>query len=197
VDVNVPLEARKEMDKAQEALANKKTTEGIFHLQKALAISPEFFEAQSLLGSTYLDEGRLDEAENVLKQAIKINPKSVSTLITLGELHRRKKKYTDAETILLEALKLDDEAWVGQYTLGRVYWEQNEIVKAGHRVGRTIQLQPDFAEAHLLGGNVFVKLRMAENAIVEYEEYLRLAPRSSQSKQIRELIEKLKKSSAK
>jgi len=194
VDVNVPPEARKEMGKAQEALANKKTAEGIVHLQKALAIFPEFFDAQMLLGSTYMDDGRLGESHDVLSRAVKINPKSVVAFVSLGELHRRQRKYDDAEKVLLEALGIEDESWVGHYTLGRVYWETNQIVKAGRQIGRTIQLQPDFAEAHLLGGNIFVRLGMAENAIVEYEEYLRLAPGGQQASPTRELVQKLRKS---
>jgi tetratricopeptide (TPR) repeat protein len=194
VDVRVPPEAQKEMEKAQEALANKKTADGIVHLQKALAIFPEFFDAQLLLGSTYMNEGRLGESDDVLSRAVKSNPKSVVAFVSLGELHRRRRKYDDAEKVLLEALRLEDESWVGHYTLGRVYWETNQIVKAGRQIGRAIQLEPDFAEAHLLGGNIFVRVGMAENAIVEYEEYLRLAPGGQQASQTRELVQKLRKS---
>jgi hypothetical protein len=34
---------------------------------------------------------------------------------------------------------------------------------------------------------------MAENALIEYEEYLRLAPQGTHAPQIRELIQKLRK----
>jgi Tfp pilus assembly protein PilF len=194
INSNIPEKVSKEMDKAREALAKRKTEEGILHLEKAVSVFPEFLDAQILLGSTYMDAGQLVKAQDAFQMALKINPKSVSAMVSLGELYRRQKNYSKAEQLLLEALKQEEEAWVGHYTLGRVYWDTNEIVKAGRQIGRTIQLNPHFAEAHLLGGNVFIRMGMAENAIVEYEEYLRLAPQGQLAPQTQQLIQKLKKS---
>lgn len=192
VDANVPEKASKEMERAREALAKKKVEEGILHLEKAVGVFPNFLEAQILLGSTYMDAGQLSKAEDAFRTALKIDRKSVSALVSLGELLRRQKDYSNAEQMLLEALKHDETAWVGHYTLGRVYWETNEIVKGGRAIGRTIQLNPEFAEAHLLGGNVFIRLGMTANAIVEYEEYLRLAPQGPLAPQTQQLIQKLR-----
>ncbi len=194
VDANVPEKASKEMERAREALAKKKMEEGILHLEKAVSVFPKFLEAQILLGSTYMDAGQLSKAEDALRVALKIDPKSASVMVSLGELFRRQKNYSKAEQMLLEALKYEETAWVGHYTLGRVYWETNEIVKAGREIGRTIQLNSEFAEAHLLGGNIFVRLGMPENAIVEYEEYLRIAPQGQLAPQAQQLIEKLRRS---
>jgi Tfp pilus assembly protein PilF len=194
IDASVPEKARKEMDKAHEALAAKKTEDGILHLQKAINIFPDYFEAKMLLGSTYLDAGQLSKAEDAFLAASKVEPKSTLPLISLGELLRRQKNYPRAQQVLQEALKLDEAAWVGHYTLARVYWENNDIVNAGRQVGRTIQLNPQFAEAHLLGGNVFMRIGMPKNALVEYEEYLRLAPNGAMAANTKELVQKLRNS---
>lgn len=194
VNASIPEKARKEMDKAHEALADKKTDEGILHLEKAVSFFPEFFDAQMLLGSTYMELGNLVKAEAAFRMALKTDPKSVDARVSLGEVHRRQKNYPKAEQFLLEALKQDDEAWVAHYTLARVYWETNEIVKAGRQIGRTIQLNPQFAEAHLLGGNVFMKIGMPENALVEYEEYLRLAPNGQAVASTKDLVQKIRRS---
>jgi len=193
IDARVPEKANAEFEKGRAALENKRFEEGIAHLKNALSIFHAYYQAQMLIGTTYLDQQKWDEADAAFHHALEINPKSVPAMVSLAELQRRQKKYSDAEQLLLGALKLEDDAWVAHYTLGRVYWEINEIVKAGRQVGRTIQLQPDFADAHLLGGNVFVRLGMAENALIEYEEYLRLAPQGTHAPQIRELIQKLRK----
>jgi tetratricopeptide (TPR) repeat protein len=194
IKANIPEKARKEIQQANAALARKKTEEGILHLEKAVSVFPEFFEAQMLLGSTYMEVGELGKAEAAFRMALKIDPKSVNAMVSLGELHRRQKNYSKAEQVLQEALKLDDEAWVGHYTLARVYWDSNEVIKAGHQIGRTIQLNPQFPEAHLLGGNVFMKLGMSQNALVEYEEYLRLAPDGPLAANAKDLVQKLRKS---
>jgi tetratricopeptide (TPR) repeat protein len=194
INANIPEKARNEMDKAQVALALKKTDEGILHLEKAVSLFPKFLDAQMLLGSTYMELGDVVKAEAGFRMALKTDPKSVDARVSLGEVHRREKNYQEAEQFLLEALKLDDEAWIAHYTLARVYWETNEIVKAGRQIGRTIQLNPNFAEAHLLGGNVFMRIGMPENALVEYEEYLRLAPKGQLVASTKDLVQKIRRS---
>jgi tetratricopeptide (TPR) repeat protein len=194
INANIPEKARKEMDKAQVALAQKKTDEGILYLEKAVSLFPEFLDAHMLLGSTYMELGNLVKAEAAFGMALKTDPKSVDARVSLGEVHRRQKNYPKAEQFLLEALKQDEEAWVAHYTLARVYWETNEIIKTGRQIGRTIQLNPQFAEAHLLGGNVFMKIGMPENALVEYEEYLRLAPNGQPVASTKDLVQKIRRS---
>jgi Tfp pilus assembly protein PilF len=194
IDANIPEKARKEMEKAQAALALKKTDEGIHHLEKAVSLFPGFVDAQMLLGSTYMELGNVAKAEAGFQMALKTDPKSIDARVSLGELHRRGKNYQKAEQFLLEVLKQDDEAWVAHYTLARVYWDNNEIVKAGRQIGRTIQLNPGFAEAHLLGGNVFMRIGRPENALIEYEEYLRLAPNGQLVANTKDLVQKIRKS---
>jgi len=193
IDARIPEKANAEFEKGRAALENKQFEEGIAHLKKALSIFHTYYEAQMLIGTAYMDHQKLDEADQAFHHALEINPKSVPAMVSLAELQRRQKKYSDAEQLLLGALKLEDDAWVAHYTLGRVYWEINGIVKAGRQVGRTIQLAPGFPDAHLLGGNIFMRLGMPQNALVEYKEYLRLAPDGQQAPQTRELVQKLTK----
>jgi hypothetical protein len=55
----------------------------------------------------------------------------------------------------------------------------------------TLQLKPEFAEAHLLAGNVLLKVGQQQRALLEYEEYLKLAPKGEFAPQARELVQKL------
>ena len=94
---------------------------------------------------------------------------------------------------MLNGLKLDDKNWNGHFTLGRLYLDKGEVMKAGPSIGRTLQLKPDFAEAHLLAGNILLKLNQHQRAQVEYQEYVRLAPKGEYAAEVRELIQKLNK----
>jgi len=101
---------------------------------------------------------------------LQIKPHDTDALVYLGELYRRQKKYKDAEKALQEALNLDEKSWQGHFTLGRVYWELGDITKAGPHAGRALQLNPEFAEAHMLAGNIFMRAGLPENALFEYED---------------------------
>lgn len=146
-----------------------------------------------MLGQLYMDISQWEKAEASLREAVRIDPKAVLALTSLGEVYRREKKYEEGQTILEEALKLDNNSWESNFTLGRIHWELKDIAKAGRYVARSIELQPDFPEGHLLAGNIFIRAGLPENAVIEYEEYLRLAPKGEFSEQTKTLVDKLKK----
>jgi tetratricopeptide (TPR) repeat protein len=194
IDARVPMDATSAMEKGNAALAEKKTDAAILHFRKAIEIYPDFFDAHMALGQLYVDTSQWEKAEASFRQALRINPKSVSAMVSLGEVYRRQKKYTEAEKVLEEALKADNGSWETNFTLGRIHWELKDIVKAGKYVARAIELQPNVAEAHLLAGNIFIRAGLPANAVIEYEEYLRLAPNGEFSSQTQTLVEKIKKS---
>ncbi len=193
INARVPADALAALEKGRAAVAEKKTDAAITHLQKATRIYPDYYEAHMMLGQLYMDMNQWEKAEASLKEAVRIDPKAVSALTSLGEVYRREKKYEEAQKILEEALKLDNNSWESNFTLGRIHWEQKDIAKAGRYVARSIELQPNVAEGHLLAGNIFVRAGLIENAVIEYEEYLRLAPKGEFSAQTQALVDKLKR----
>jgi tetratricopeptide (TPR) repeat protein len=139
-----------------------------------------------------LDSRQLDKAESMLRRALKINAKKADIYFALGEVYRLRKEYAEAEKTLLAGLKIDNKSWRGHLVLGRVYWDMDKIVQAGPHVGTALRLKPDLAEGHLLGGDILLRARQPENAIAEFEEYLRLEPNGKYAAKTRELVTKIK-----
>jgi len=193
IDARVPANAREEFERGREALGRKIYSEAIAHFQKAASLYPEFFEAQLLLGTAFMDMRDWQKAEPTIVRALELKPDSASALLALGEVYWREKRHDEAERALLDGLKLDEKNWHGQFTLARLYWEKGDVLKAGPCVGRTLQLKPEFAEGHLLAGNILLKLAQTQRAKIEYEEYLRLAPKGDYAAEARSLIKKLEK----
>jgi tetratricopeptide (TPR) repeat protein len=196
VDVRVPAASREEFVLGRAALARKSYPEAITHLQRAVSGYPQFFEARLLLATAFIDMREWSKAEEVLHSTLELRPDSATTLISLGEVYWRKKRFKEAEETLLAGLKLDDKAWSGYFTLGRLYWDLNDIPRAGAAVGRTLQLKADFAEGHLLAGNILLRLDQQERAVSAYQEYLKLAPKGEFAPQTRALVTKLQKAIA-
>lgn len=193
IDARVPLEAQGEFEKGRGALALKDNKTALSHLERAVTLYPDFYEAQFLLGTTYTTERRLKEAEAALRRAVELKPESAAAVFALGDVYRRERRYDEAQKALEKGFKLEENSWQGYFTQARLYWDVGDIKRAAPAIGRTLQLKPDFAEAHLLAGNILLKLGVPERALIEYEEYLRLSPRGEFSDQTRELIPKLKK----
>jgi Tfp pilus assembly protein PilF len=193
VDARIPAAAREEFSNGRTALARKDYQQAIIHLEKAISGYSSFFDAQLLLGTAFMDLREWNKAEKALLRAVEIKPDNATAIIALGEVYWRQKRNTEAEQTLLDGLKLDDKSWHGHFTLGRLYWDMGEVMKAGGPIGKTLQLKPDLAEAHLLAGNILLRVNQRERALVEYREYLRLAPKGEFVVQVQELVRKVEK----
>lgn len=193
IDARVPPAAREDFNNGRAALSKKNYKEGIALLEKATVEYSNFFEAQLLLGIAHMDLKEWEKAEQSLQRTIEIKPQYAPAKIYLGEVYWRQKRYPDAEQALREGLKLDEKSWHGQFTLGRLYWDMGEVAKAGGPIGMTLQLKPDLAEAHLLAGNILLRVNQRERALVEYREYLKLAPKGEFVPQVQELVRKVEK----
>ncbi len=193
IDARAPADAREELVRGRSALAKKSYEEAVTHLQKAISRYPEFYEAHFLLGTAFVDSRDWAKAESAFQRALQVKGDSSAAVLLLGEVYWRQKRYDEAEKTLLEGLKIDDKSWHGYFTLGRLYWDLGKVAKAAPAVGRTLQLKPDFAEAHLLAGNILLRVEQQERALAEYQEYLRLSPKGEFADQARELVQKLSK----
>lgn len=193
IDARAPAEAREELVRGREALGKRSYPEAIGHLQKAIAAYPSFYEAHLLLGTAFVDEREWKKAEGEFQSALDLKTSSAAATLSLGEVYWRQNRYDEAEKTLLEGLKLNDKSWNGYFTLARLYWDRENIAKAAPAIGHTLQLKPDFAPAHLLAGNILLKVNQQERALTEYREYLRLEPKGEFAVQTRELAEKLSK----
>jgi len=194
IDARVPAATRQDYENGRAALTKSNYKEGIAFLEKAVLGYSNFFEAQLLLGMAFIDLKEWEKAEKALLRAVEIRPQNATAMIYLGEVYWRQKRNADAERVLRDGLKLDQKSWHGHYTLGRLYWDMGEVVKAGGPIGMTLQLKPELAEAHLLAGNILLRVNQRERALIEYREYLRLAPKGEFVGQVQELMRKVEKS---
>ena len=195
-DAGVPAEARREFEKANEVMQKSdqaSLNDAISHLEKAVNIYPKFFAAQLELGTACMDAKQFERAEAALRKASELDKKTPNAHFALGRLYEWQKRYPEAEKVLLEGLKLNEKSWQGHFSLGHVYWDMGDWARAGPHVGRALQLKPDLAEGHLLAGNILLKARQLENALTEFNEYLRLAPQGEFAAQTRGLTEKIKR----
>ena len=209
-DPNAPSEANAEFQKAESALASRTTRgteEAVRHLEKAVAVYPKFLQAELKLGTSYMDLQQWDKAEQALKKTLQIDPKAANAYFALGEVYLRQKKYEQAEKALQDGLAIETHSAQAHLTLARVYWEKVARVKdeaqwrpplekAYQEVKQALELDPNLAAAHLLKGNLYFKVRRAEDALKEFEEYLRLDPNGEFVAPTRELVEKIKKALA-
>ena len=207
IDANVPPAAQKEFDKGLTALAEggkDKTGLAARHFEKAVSVYPKFVEARLRLGTAYMDLAQWDKAEEALLATIAVEPKASNAFFALGEVYLRLNKIADAEKVLVQGLALQDPSYLGHLNLARVYWEQARAIKdlaqakpllekSYEEVKRALALNPSLGGAHLLKGNLLLRVSRTADALVEFGEYLRLEPNGPFAAETRALVDKIKK----
>lgn len=210
IDANVPAAAQKEFDKGVAALSaggKDKTTFAVKCFEKAVSIYPKFVEARLKLGTGYMDLGEWDKAEQALLATIAVDPKAFNAFFALSEIYLRENKISDAETVLTKGLAIQDTSYLGHLNLARVYWEKAREIrdlaqakpaleKSYEEVKHALVLDPDLAGAHLLKGNLLLRVGRANDAMNEFNEYLRLDPNGPFAGETRTLVDKIKKATS-
>jgi len=205
INANVPPAAQKEFDKGVAALAegNKdKIGTAVHYFEKAVSLYPQFVEARLKLGTAYMDLEQWDKAEKALLGTIEVDPKAFNALFALSEIYLRENKFAEAEKVLVQGLAIQDASYLGHLNLARVYWDKARAVKdlaqarpalekAYEEVKRALVLNPDLAGAHLLKGNLLLRVSRAADAVAEFNTYLRLEPNGPFAAETRALIEKI------
>ncbi len=209
IDANVPAAAQKEFDKGVAALAGggkEKIATATRYFEKAVEIYPKFVEARLKLGTAHMDLEQWDKAEPALLATIDVDPRAFNAFFALSEIYLRQNKMEQAEQVLVKGLAIQEASYLGHLNLARVYWEKARAVKdlaqakpalekSYEEVKRALTLNPDLAGAHLLKGNLLLRVSRTADALVEFGEYLRLDPNGPFANETRTLVDKIKKAS--
>lgn len=106
VDLNIPKKAKKEFDKANEAIAQQDWSRARDELMKALAIYPQYADAYNNLGVVY---ARLEDPAHereALQKAISLNDHLASAFVNLGKMEIKAHNFPEAEVQLEKAANI-------------------------------------------------------------------------------------------
>ena len=192
-DLGVPENARREFEKGETALKQRKLDAGISHLHKAIKLYEPFPQAYTLLGTAYLEQKNWKAAETALQKAASLDANASDAYLALGALFNQTKEYSRAETALLRGLEWKPDAPAGHYELAKTYWELGRWQEAAPHARKAVAGMPDVAGPHALLGNILLRERSPQGALHEYQQYLRLDPDGPMAPGVRQMIEKLQK----
>ncbi len=192
--LRVPDEARKEFEKGNRELVEKKNPrKSIGYFEKAAKLFPAFAEAWHRLGTAHMDLGEWKEAQAALEEAIKQEERFPAAHLALGVAYIQQGNFADAEKPLLRGLEINPGAIEGHYELGRVYWALQRYADAEIHARKTVTLRPQFPAGHVLMGNVLLQKRDGQSALAEFKTYLKLEPSGSFAASTRDVVAKLEK----
>jgi tetratricopeptide (TPR) repeat protein len=159
-------------------LNNGQPDEAIKYLEKALTLQPNFDLALDGMGLAHTMKGNFKEAIKYFNQCLIANPTLTDAHNHLGSVYQELDMLSEAEEQFQAAVA--DETYHSRelplYNLARLYYIQEKNELALEYVDRALNANSSLAMALNLKGLIYERTERFQDAIVCYQDALRLLP---------------------
>ena len=141
----------------------------------------------AVLATTYMNEGDMAKAKEILEQSLAINPEHVPSLKTLAAIYAAEGNLEGAEALLAKIP--EDEAIHANTTinLGMAHYNKGEMEQAKSFLDRTIRDHPEVPLAYYFRG--LINLSLAPDvAAADFNRFIELAPDLPQAAEAKEYL---------
>ena len=166
----VPGKARDEFDTATRDVQKKDLTAAIDHMEKAVAIDPEFMEAHRRLGLLYIAGSRYDAALAEFQKALAMDPHNSRVYAHMAAAHIGLQNPAQAEKEARRSIELDGRNPQAHYMLALAIYSQKGVTP---EVENNLRSAADtLPEAHLVLGKILLSRGEKEQGAQEFRAYL-------------------------
>jgi Tfp pilus assembly protein PilF len=194
LDLNVPSAAKKEFQRGADAMQSGDNTTAQAHLERAIALYPQYALAYNHLGVIYMQTGRPEKGREAFEKAVALNDRYPSALVNLAKLRLQDRKPVDAEGLLQKAVTADPTNPEALALLCDAEIIDRKFDEAFGNAGRLHALpHKQFAVIHYLVAEALATAKRPNEAIAQYGLFLQEAPPTSKAAdQARKEIARLK-----
>ncbi len=191
--LSMPANARSAFESGKQKLHQANDAQGSLEdFQKAVAISPGFYEAYEQMGLAYLELGKDEDAEKSAQKSIELsNDKFAAADFDLGAMLMNRSRFAEGEKIVRRGLDLDPDAWIGHYELGRALFYEKRVPDALKSAEQARALQPNAAIVYRLLALVHMSQHDEPALLKDLDTYIKLDPDSAlgvRAKQLRDKV---------
>lgn len=172
-EMKVPEKARKEFDKARDALSKDELEETRKHLAKALEIYPQYSDALALRGIAAMVANDLPSAADDLNAAIQHDSNNALAYVAMGALYNRRERFDDALRSLDRGATLDPTSWQAFFEMSRAELGKGDFEAALRKATKAEELVGKvYDPIYLVKAHAMLGLKNYPAAIAEFEKYL-------------------------
>lgn len=150
-----------------------RTDEALEVINKAITLSNNS-TYYSELGRIYIIRQEYDEAKAAYDQALEISPDDPVALVGLGDTAYFEGDIEGSIPFFQQAAESDPTYSYAYYSSAYSYFDLNDMEKALEDVNKALVLDPDYADAVILLGDIQYVLGNKTEAAVAYQRYLDL-----------------------
>jgi Flp pilus assembly protein TadD len=204
--------ARREYNLALENIAAGDNKAAVAHLEKAVELAPDYYDALNKLGGEYIRSGRYKEAEAILNRVRTLNPNDPLPLTNLGILYLKQgerlefaaavKAVSESEAPLTffdravevfeKALRLNPLSPRASFYLGTALYKAGVDERAEPLLLNALDLDDQMHEARLPLIYVYARHQRYDDALKQISAYLGANPGAPERKRLEALMVQMK-----
>lgn len=160
--------------------------------QKAVKYQPNLYTSRYLLGKSYNQLGRYQDAQKELEESIQLKSDFAPAHFELGNSLYKQYNYPKAIEEYRIAITLDPKMHTALNNLALLYAETQKFPQALEYFKKCIEVKPDFAPAYKNLGILYeTRLKDTQAAIEWYKKYLTVRPNAPDRKAVESWIKML------
>jgi len=171
-----PFNAEAYFNHANALVSLNRDQEALERYEKALQLDPDFEEAHCNYANLLRKLDRPDEACTHYRRAILLKPNDANAHFGLGAALEELGRTDEALASYIKVVELDPGYTDAQYNIGVILLNQNHPASAVAHFQAVAESQPDYTAAYVGLGLAAEQLGDFPEAIVSYEQALRLDP---------------------
>ena len=156
---------RKEIDK-----------EALSHIRQALAIYPDFSEANAEAGRIFDRQMRYDSAEYYDRRALQLNPNHPVATNNLGSIFLETGQYRLAIQTFKRALEINPNFVLAYFNMARTYVALKQFDSGIYCYHKMLELNPGYSDAYMEIGTTFFSLEKYDSSAVYFKKVLSMQP---------------------
>jgi Tfp pilus assembly protein PilF len=197
VDLDIPADAKKEFDKASDAMARKDWPGAEQQLKQATAIYPRYALAYNNLAAVYSHMNDGIHQREALEKAIALNEHFVPALVNLAKLCLQDGNSPRAETLLQSALLAEPNNASTMMLLAQAQL-LNKHFEAAVVTARDVHSIPHqgLAVIHFIAARAFERQNRPQDALIELRMFLTEEPTGARADQVRKEITRIEHQTA-
>ena len=166
--------------------------EAIQKYQQILEQDPQYDKAYNNLGIVYAKQNQWAQAISNYQKAIQLNPNYADAYYNYGVALEEQSQFKEAHQQYVACLKRDKKHYRACNNIGQLYirWDI-EPERALKWIEKSLEIQPNFPEAHLNHGWILSKLKQYKESGEAFERYLKLSP-DKNNEFVKQALEKIK-----
>lgn len=153
-------------------------SDAIRAFERALKLSPDFQEPQTLLAQMYSKQNILEAARLEFEKTVKTNPQQIGLLMKAAGEAQEAKDETKAAALLDEVVNLNSQLADAEYQLSKIYDREGHSTESKSLLESSLQLNPQQLDAQMTLGKLMIQMGNRLKAEQAFRAVLEIDPQN-------------------